>query len=278
MKERMMSAITHIPVSVRSYLPDDYWVLPDCHVGVELEYENANGLNLLVEGSGITHWKAVADDSLRNKGMEFIFVEPFSGKDLSSSMVEMEKHLLNLKSSGASYFPSAHYRTSAHVHVDVRDCSVQQYMNLIMLGILFEPALFHVAGERRARNNFSLSSRYATGYFEQLSVAYNARSIDDMSRALSEQFKYSAINVTPPFIEERGHPRKGSVEFRHHEGTTDMEQMRVWINILMCLKKAATRDDLFSLEWMHQLSSGKLLILMKEIFGKYTPLLVYDDI
>jgi len=32
------------------------------------------------------------------------------------------------------------------------------------------------------------------------------------------------------------------------------------------------------MEWMHQLSSGKLLILMKEIFGEYTPLLIYEEL
>ena len=278
MKEKMMSSVIRIPRAVRSYLPDIYWELPDCHVGVELEYENALHLQRFVDRADPTHWKSVGDDSLRNNGMEFVFSEPYSGKDLSTALAEMEHYLTTLKEIGASKYPSTHYRTSTHVHVDVRDCTVQQYMNMIMLGILFEPALFHVAGEDRARNNFSLSSRYATGYFEQLSRAYNANSVDDMSRALAEQFKYSAINVTPPFTDEKAHPKKGSVEFRHHEGTTNIAKLRVWINILMCLKKAATRDDLFSLEWMHQLSSGKLLILMKEIFGKYTNLLVYDTL
>jgi hypothetical protein len=150
-------------------------------------------------------------------------------------------------------------------------------MNTILLGILFEPALFKIAGEERARNNFSLSSRYATGYFDNLSMAYNAKTSGEVADALHDQFKYTAINVTPPFNEERAHPKKGSLEFRHHEGTLDMDRLSAWINILMCLKKAAINDDLFSPAWMQKLSGGQMLSIMKDIFGEYTKYLVYEN-
>jgi len=277
MKDTLISEVVNIPESRRTYIGDSRWPLPNCHVGVELEYENALYLQDTLNRKKSRYWSVVADDSLRNNGAEFIFSEPLSGVDLTAGIDEMRNKLAALSDQGQKYLPDPHYRTSTHVHIDVRDCTIAQYMNIILLGIMFEPALFRIAGEHRQRNNFSLSSRFASGYFEALSAAYNAKTANDLYDALQNQFKYTAINVTPPFNEERAHPKKGSIEFRHHEGTLDMDRLSTWISILMCLKKAAINDYLFSDEWMHNISMGRMLPIMQDIFGEYAKVLVYDN-
>jgi hypothetical protein len=277
MKDILVSDVVKIPPSRRTYVSDARWPLPNCNVGVELEYENSLFLQDSFNQKKSQYWTIVADDSLRNNGAEFIFSEPLSGIDLTTGINEMRNRLDVLRKLGPKYLPDPHYRTSTHVHLDVRDCTLAQYMNIILLGIMFEPALFRIAGEHRQRNNFSMSSRFASGYFEALSSAYNAVSGDALYDALHSQFKYTAINVTPPFNEERAHPKKGSIEFRHHEGTLDMDKLSTWISILMCLKKAAVNNYLFSDEWMHDVSAGRMLPIMQAIFGEYTKLLVYDN-
>lgn len=277
MKEQTMRDVTGIISPRRTFIKDVAWVLPDCHIGVELEYERAKELRKLLEAGVSRFWDITDDDSLRNGGIELVLCEPLSGLDLSTAIKEIGDILNILLKKGPEFVPEPHYRTSVHVHVDIRDCTVRQYMNIILLGILFEPALYHVAGEKRARNNFSLGSRYSTGYFESLSSAYNTKRSDHVAAHLQQQFKYTAINVTPPFHDGHKGERKGSIEFRHHEGTTDPQRIIRWINILMCLKRAALDATLFSPEWMYKLSRGNILPIMQEVFGSYTEHLVYDN-
>jgi hypothetical protein len=277
MNDIRLSDVIQIPKSSRSYARDDKWVLPECHIGIELELENAQYLMALIEEHSVA-WKTVEDASLRNRGYEFILSEPLSGLDLTKAIEEIKTYINLLYKKGGSFVPDPHYRTSSHVHIDIRDCTTKQYMNIVLLGILFEPALFKMAGEQRQRNNFSMGSRFSTGYFDDLSSAYNAKTWEEMQRYLQLQFKYSAINVTPPFINEQGHRKKGSIEFRHHAGCIDMDKIYIWINILMCIKKAALDDALFSVDWMYDLSSGKLLKIIKEIFGDYSVQLIYEGI
>lgn len=277
MKEQTMLDVTGMPIPRRTFIKDVAWVLPDCHIGIELEYERTGELQRLLDSGISRFWSVTDDDSLRNKGAELVLHEPLSGLDLSTAIKEIEGILDTLLKKGPMFVPDPHYRTSVHVHVDIRDCTVRQYMNIILLGILFEPALYHVAGEKRTRNNFSLGSRYSTGYFESLSSAYNTKRSDHVAAHLQQQFKYTAINVTPPFHDGHKGERKGSIEFRHHEGTTDMQRVTRWINILMCLKKAALDASLFSPEWMYKLSRGNILPIMQEVFGAYIEYLVYNN-
>jgi hypothetical protein len=276
MKDQLFSDVTGIPVPLRSYQPDGRWVLPQSNIGVELELENAAYLANLMDNN--IFWRVIVDDSLRNDGFEFLFAEPLSGADLSAAIQQMSQLLSRCREKGESKVPDPHYRTSTHVHMDVRECTMQQYMNIILLSIMFESALFRFAGPEREHNNFSMSSRYASGYFEQLSLAYNARHSGEVVRHLTGMFKYSAINVAPPFVDERNHPRKGSIEFRHHAGCIDMQQLQVWINILMCIKKAACNQELFTPKWMQELSGGGLTQILKDIFGEYAPYLLYPQL
>ena len=120
-------------------------------------------------------------------------------------------------------------RTSVHLHVNVNDLEVQEYINFIILWILYEEAFISYCSNSRKGNLFCLSSNEAQGMFEALekfvSRGFNLREFDDGVR-------YAALNLAATV-------KFGSLEFRCLEGTDDMERVRVWVKSILRLRKIA---------------------------------------
>jgi hypothetical protein len=94
--------------------------------------------------------------------------------------------------------------------------------------LLAEDALFKYVGEYRKHSIFCLPLTNTEG----LSKYYAALKNGDRSsvyNAIECTHKYNAFNVLPVL-------RQGSVEFRHHPGTLDVEKIKKWINIIQQLR------------------------------------------
>lgn len=210
-------------------------------VGVELEYENIvllrNGnlyLTPYLESLDIPfhYWRAVEDGSLR-EGTEFIFEGAMVGANITAALSSMQVFLDKYRRNNKPV--SITERCSVHVHLDVRDLNEDQLNNLIMIYILVERVLFQHINPLRLKNNYCRplsDSSFKHTLHNMIKQKGSMHALCDVIRRDCD--KYSALNVLPV-------TRFGSVEFRHHHGTSDMSKVKDWINVILALK-VVSRD------------------------------------
>lgn len=187
-------------------------VVPDA-VGVEIEIELTTPFDT-TQLSTTSDWSVKSDGSLRNFGLEFVS-RPFSlrheGTVLSKSWSDIIKNPL---------MSSANYdcpRASVHVHVNVRDYTYNQLMNIILAYLLLEGTLVDYCGRWRRGNLFALRIPEAAANFSNIKntvTQYTALNIN------SEQ-RYSAMNL----VSLRNF---GTIEFRMLGSVYSPELIQLW--------------------------------------------------
>lgn len=176
-------------------------------------------------------WKVVKDGSLR-KGTEFIFAEPLSGANISEALSRMQSFLDVYRRHGKPV--SLSDRTSVHVHLDVRDLNDDELMSLVLVYMLVERVIFKYINPFRSKNTYCRPLTDSSFKYSYAVICKEAdRSPGHFIQAIKHHCdKYSALNVLPT-------SSYGSVEFRHHHGTSDMSKVKEWINIILAIKRTA---------------------------------------
>lgn len=207
-------------------------------VGVEVELENIvffrNGnynitpyINSLPVPT--TFWNFVEDGSLR-EGTEFIFKGPMVGANITSALDEMDTFLKVYRRNGKPVKVTD--RCSVHVHLDVRDLNESQLNNLILIYLSVERVIFQYINPLRLKNNYCRplsDSSFKYTLNDMLSQAKD-KNLSSLCHVVKRDCdKYSALNVLPI-------TKFGSIEFRHHHGTTNVSDIKDWINIILSLK------------------------------------------
>lgn len=222
------------------------------YIGIEVEIENVkyafsadspraprtnyfewkdNGIILPELGK---HWFIVKDNSLR-QGSEFIFNGPKKGKGIIEALNSLDQFFTVYKQNGKG--PEVSDRCSIHCHLDVRDLTEYQLNNLLMVYVLFERVLFAYVDPSRLKNNYcrpitDSSFKHILTSIKENSSPDRFGSVLDVIKSSCD--KYSALNLLPL-------RSFGTVEFRHHQGTTSMnEEVLDWVNIILCIKLAAS--------------------------------------
>jgi hypothetical protein len=178
------------------------------------------------------HWYIVRDNSLRN-GVEFIFNGPKKGPAIIKSLSDLKKFFRVFRREGRPVRASD--RCSIHVHLDVRDLDEIELNRLIMIYVLVERLLFAYVSPSRLKNNYCrpVTDSSFKHILNSINTKANPSEFNDaISVIRSNCDKYSALNLLP--IQSYG-----TVEFRHHQGTDDMDEVLDWVNILLCIKLAA---------------------------------------
>lgn len=221
-------------------------------VGIEVEVENMK--NFVPEMP--VYWQVKNDSSLRNSGLEFTSIP------LRSNQVEHALDYL-IKQITSTNVPVFSNRCSVHVHLNVRDFTINQLINLVIIYSLFEKHFFHIAGTKRESNIFCVPL-YKTEPSFKLS---NIRS------ALSSWHKYNALNLGTT-IGSNNLPAYGTVEFRHLYGTLDKNILMDWINQILCVRKEAltweTKDLLAFVQTLN--TTSEYVQFYQKVFGKYANL------
>lgn len=234
-------------------------------VGVEIELEGMNGLRI-DNRTFSSYWRETEDGSLRDGGREYVLSRPFAGKDLEKALSLFDKHVAK---SGHKIRVSD--RTSVHVHIDVRDLTYEQLTRLVCIYAIFEDALFNLVGKERANNIFSTSLSNAEGNLKTLGV-FGEDPNNAQARSVFINFtKYSACNISAV-------SRYGSLEFRNHEGTYDIERIIKWINILLLLKEAAIGMEIPVQEIFSNISSEGTQSFFNDVFKEYSQELDYPNL
>lgn len=188
--------------------------------GVEIELE---GIDDIVPS--FKYWDAKGDGSLRNYGMEFVCNQPWGGKDLYCAGVEIDKWL-------SSQSPEDSWRCSTHVHVDVRDMTVDQLKRMILAYAMYERILFRCSGMHRYKNNFCVALGFAQDLITQLSLAWQENDRTFLNTVIDSWDKYSSINLLPL-------AQFGSVEFRISEAKWRKGRLIRLVNRFLSLKEIA---------------------------------------
>lgn len=233
----------------------------DHAIGVEIEMENVSSD---FHSNVPPGWSYTGDNSLRENGLEFI-TRPMTPELFRPALAALMAHV---SPSGAKR-PSFSWRTSIHVHLNVRGESVENVCNLLLLYMLFEDSLFSFVGEDRRTNNFCVPltetaiSRELTNLFQ-----------DDipLGHLLGEWMKYTALNPRPIRYNDHGGEHgsgKGTIEFRHLAGTYDLVQIMTWINLILCLQNFSRSVPLEDLEERILAINTKqdYLVLFNAVFG-----------
>lgn len=218
----------------------------DTLIGVEIEIERVEG-SLLHSSLNVAHigilwelvrgvWSNTKDDSLRNNGAEFITHVGMPAKDLPKALSLLKMYL------GAMYSKfELNHRCGTHIHVNVRDFTVEQFINLCMLYILFENTFYSVSGNRW-KNIFCVPIRASTSCMEQVfNVVNKPRPTYQDFRSVFKYFKkYMAFNLLPAGKGTKaGQSALGTIEFRHHKGSLDPNELIPWVQMILDIHQLA---------------------------------------
>lgn len=246
-------------------------VLNDCGVGVEIELEEFKITDDITLDCPL--WDIKTDPSLRGtRAYEVTFKAPYYGSTIVGALRQMHEYIKGLKTK-----PDCSTRTSLHVHIDVRDLTIQQLLNMVVVYLSIEKLLYNYVAPHRRENIFCLPLYLAQDPIESLGGLTDL--CNDISKPMENKIlnsinthvkKYSGFNLLSTF-------NYGSVEFRMHHGTYVSDNILRWVNILMCIKKYAQNLEDSPINFPMNVSSMGVEQFVLDIFGdKYSSLLVYE--
>ena len=216
-----MGAVENVMLKDKSYSEHPIYKLsnPDLIVGIECEIE---GWSVEDELRHVGfHFET--DGSLRNNGMEAI-TKPTKSKYVPALLESLYKHYKITENNYSQ-------RCSTHVHVNCQDMTLEQVKLLALLYQVLERPIFGFIGHDRQDNIFCVPWSQCN-----LSVDFAHRFIYDPNYTVRSWQKYTALNLLP--LRDRG-----TVEFRHLEGTCDVERITAWLNIIGMMHKYAREHD-----------------------------------
>lgn len=190
---------------------------PGLLYGIELEIENCNPEWVTV---GFT---ATDDGSLRNHGWEFISkpmtysvaaycLETFFNKNKPKEV--KDDH--NMPTNESNYSD----RTSIHVHANCQNLTIEQVATVCLIYQVYEKLLFNFIGNDRDKNIFCVP-------WHETQLSYKI--INSLSKGgldgIRRWQKYTALNLLP--LQD-----KGTIEFRHMHGNSDLEFILSWMRLI----------------------------------------------
>lgn len=234
-------------------------------VGIEVEAENfiLAELNRSFIYAHSQHlWKITGDPSLRNNGIELQSF-PCSGKNLAMSLDFLNRINDVVK-------PDYNDRTGIHVHLNVRDMTVGQWMSLIALYVLYEPALFRFSGGRE-HNVYCVPLRTGSHKLPLLFCAEKPE--EEIVGTVAMGNKYMALNYLPTAKEHFG-----TVEFRHMVGTSNVGWIKAWVDLIQHLRTGAAQPYDKLMPTIYGLTENNYKEFTEKIFCEDAHLIRGDDL
>lgn len=195
---------------------DEKFPLGDTFVGVEIEIEKiveAGNILLLAKG-----FESHLDGSMRD-GVEFVSKIGQQAQEV----IHYVRKLHPLVQHGGFSF-----RCGLHVHVNVQNHTLEELYRALLVYGLIEELLFDVSG-RRVDNNFCVPAHSAYAQFNRL-LHYGHkrdwRQFLGILRDTRDNERYLALNIGAI-------PEHGTIEFRQHQSTSDPEQIKRWVQLLL---------------------------------------------
>ena len=174
-------------------------------------------------------WRIESDGSLRNSGAEFVS-SPMQLPDAVNALSWLYSSY-DVLTNGRR--PNFTWRTSTHIHMSTRHMSEEEFMKFLLLYLIFEKSLFRYCNETRRDGNFAVplleSEEFLIQFFHNLKRIDRAKPGNiDFKNLLTHWDKYSALGAFR--LKDLG-----TLEFRHLEGTADMDKIVAWLCLINSL-------------------------------------------
>ena len=232
------------------YLPSKELVLPKNFMGVEVELENINPSR---NGSLPPSWRTVGDGSLRGDGMEFVLREPMFGQDLVEALQGLYEHLGKKQKN----FRISE-RTGIHLHMDMRECSMEEVRKFLLVYTVMERLLFKYSGITREQSIFCIPIHKSEYYLDMYHMLGQRGST--VHSFLQRYHRYASLNLNALL-------RFGSVEFRHMPTSSDVGEIIRWINVVQSIKKFTSSTSLTGLSLLARIEKYDPVALIEEVFN-----------
>lgn len=225
---------------------------PDLLVGIECEIERwPTDIELKHFGFNFE-----TDGSLRNNGYEAITAPTYT----KHIPYILETLFTRYKITQDNNYSN---RCSTHVHVNCQDMELEQVKLLCLLYQVLERPIFGFIGHEREDNIFCVP-------WSQCNMSYDfaRKFMADPGATARYWQKYTALNILP--LRD-----KGTVEFRHLEGTCDIQRIVDWLNIIGSMVNYARTHDYadFKNTILEMNSISNYGAFIESVLGKYHPLL-----
>lgn len=219
---------------------------PNVLLGVEIEVENIKN-----EVDLNHYWNCVEDNSLRNYGHEFVS-RPLRARSIPYAIEHLKQALYYNND------PIFSNRTSVHVHLNVRDFTIERLQVFLLLYCVFEKHFFNIAGTRRENNIFCIPL-----WKSEQPIHLNCWPTD-----LQKWNKYNALNLGC-ILGNGINTNLGTIEFRHLYGTLDTDILYPWIDSIIHLRDFSRLLPLYILvEKIKNLNTtSEYISLYKQVFG-----------
>lgn len=209
-------------------------------VGLEIEVEGVRTgdtkpeLNIVVNEG----FHSKPDGSLRN-GTEFVTMLGLTAGDAISYVSALDK-LFDAGRGGRKDLNTFGFRCGLHAHIDVTTHTLEELYRAFLVYTVVEPLLFPISGGRN-KNKFCVAVHDCASVVEELIYYGRNRNWIEFAKALRRGSKYMAMNV-------RTVTNFGTIEFRHHEGTSNPERIKNWLLVLCDIVVGSKDADTNKLE------------------------------
>lgn len=187
------------------------------------------GIEIEVEGKNLPHvvkyWRNEKDGSLRGEeNMEYVLSKPSTMKEAA----------LALKYLGVQYRQHESViddtvRAGVHVHINVQHLNMLELYSFMSIYLVLEEMLVKFCGEFREGNLFCLRAMDAEFLLHRLQEAARTRRFRPL---VDDNLRYASMNV-------KALGTYGSLEFRAMRGTSDLDLIYQWADMLYHLREAA---------------------------------------
>ena len=212
--------------------------------GVEYEIEGVRKLDdEFFERNIHTRFECHDDPSLRNEGKEYVTLPATYEAQLKLFDELHEALVLHPKIDPYSE------RTSTHVHVNFKPVIMNKITQFVRLYTLFEPYFFSLVDPSRQNNIYCVPLN-----FTHLPRTY----YNNITNQITKWHKYTAFNLMPLMS-------KGTIEFRHLQGTGDKSVFEKWLSTI---KKLYDFTLTYNIDFNRVLKSDEdIQKLYKDIFN-----------
>jgi len=176
-------------------------------IGLELETEGTACCDL----PSTSFWDYHDEGSLRGEHTEFVLSRP-------TPFGEIERPLNVLKGIIEGNRINLSKRCSLHVHIDVSDLSRKEIYSVCLAYTLFERILYKLSGNR-------LTSKYCVPVCRSYLMQQFISRLFNNELSMGRDHRYGGVNL-------HSIRKFGSLEFRMHKGTLDIDEMYEWASIL----------------------------------------------
>lgn len=205
---------------------EDYgYSISNGEVGIEIEMEGDKFFPIPPEDSG---WRATTDGSLRGHAIEYVSNGPINPDRIDQHLDTLQNILKENKIKIANSF-----RAGVHVHINVREMTLDEIANYALLYYIFEEPLVRYCGPNREGNLFCLRLQDAETPIEFLFQALRQKNFRLLDTDL---IRYSSLNFAAI-------ARHGSLEFRALETTSDFSKISLWAKILFNMREFAKKNN-----------------------------------